>query len=516
MNTGRIQIRRYESQVKTLLDNLTLNPGELSHWLDRDLHVVVHNPLSPADRAAYTAVRDRATAMGLRIYPAFRTQPLTSFQFADYMSTAFWQTNADRLTQLAALRLPGDPWIGIDMENYSADGAEPTASALTGKGYTVAQIRAAMLPFTDALSITNSAIAAYPAGAKPGEDLAYVAEKLGRDRMELWTETTFDDSEDYRRSSALKWPAKAASFLGQLGQIQTRFPGYPVRPGISDLERQWSDPYKHNLQRSGPCAGWGFDHTRNDHNYFGTPEYRLGTRLSSLNNVRHVWPMQPMRGSVPAEFDTSATPVALNAAGGKSTSIAIIGAPPAHPEGIRFVSPELPYTWAGLWGDSVLPSVSSGSFTIDGTLRLPVGPIPSCPLFGAVSYNSGAWQVAYDVTVDKIALYVRIPASGGPKRHVLDMIQGPPRGVDIRLQVGRNGNEWLHQSNRTTLTDDPGALRMLIIGAGQDVAKFPQKNQMVSCPGIVLRNTWSIYDRLLSDPELTELRKSSWPYGYGT
>ncbi len=321
-----MQIRRYETEIRRLLNNLAQHPDELRRWRDRDLHVLVNAPLIPTELEDYEDTRNRAAGMGFHIYPAFRTQPL---QFADYVSSAFWQTNANRLINSAALRLPGDLWLGLDMENYSGPGVEPTRSALGSAGFSVAQLRAAMQPFIEALQATNASVALYPAGENSGEDLIYVTDVLGRERMELWALTTYPNAERYRRSSARGWPAAAAEFLRLMGQLQQRFPGYLVRPGINDLERVWADPYRRDLLRSGPAAPWGYDETRWDDRQFlnlGTPEHRDGTQLSALNLVRHVWPIQPMRRNVPAEFDTTTTrtlpailPTALTAVGGEHT-----------------------------------------------------------------------------------------------------------------------------------------------------------------------------------------------------
>lgn len=137
--------------------------------------------------------------------------------------------------------------------------------------------------------------------------------------------------------------------------------------------------------------------------------------------------------------------------------------------------------------------------------------------------------------LDKIALYVRGP--GDPKVESRDMMLKPPRGVDIRIQVGRDGNDWLYQAaehwpvgsvggDRKPINHDPGVFRSLFIGAGQKVSTFPHSNTMVFSPGIVFLKTWSIYDWLLTSQEVEELREEkwpipkgrhpgSWPYGYG-
>jgi hypothetical protein len=520
MFSHHMQIRRYSSEIKTLLDNLDLDPLEKNYWLNLniDLQVVVKDPLDPAQIAEYLTLRNRAVGMGFRIYPAFRTQPLVNFQFSDYISSAFWQVNAQHLTALAALRLPEDPWLGIDMENYDgANTPEPTSSALMQRQYAVAQIRAAMQPFIDALRATHASVAVYPINTESGEDLLYVAESLGRKRVELWTESTFNNSEFYRQSSERLWGNATEKFLALMGTIQSRFPGYLIRPGIYDLERVWTEPYRRNLFRSGPAAPWGFDRTRADKPKFGTTEHRAGTTLSDLNRVRHIWPIQPLKENVPAEFDTTltATPTPLD-------SVVDLVIRPAgatrHIDGIQFNTPPQPYTWAGLRGKSVLPNQPDMAFTVDATFRLPIGQIGSCPLFGAVSNNIGIWQVAYDSILDKISLYV----SAGRRTQTFDIIMAPPRSQDIRVQVGRNGNVWLHHHSgaaayqTSNTVERAGVYDSLIIGAGQSVATFPQNNTLVGCPGIVLVKTWIIYDRLLSYPELVALNAGSWPYGYGT
>lgn len=571
MNPGRIQIRRYESQIRTLFDNLDHLPdpekfSELSYWRDRDLQVLVLKPEDEPDRTKYVATRDRATAKGLHIYPAFRTQPLSKeasprFQFGSYIEREFWQKNADRLTNVAALRLPGDPWIGLDMESYDG-GSEPTASALTTKQLTVAQLRAAMQPFIDALRATNASVALYPAGTTkdgevwlPGEDLLYVAESVGRERMELWTEATFENSEQYRRSSKRGWPVVAATFLRLMGLLQSRFPGCVFRPGIFDLERVWTKPYRSDLCRSGAYAPWGFDWSRYDAADFGKPAYRSGITLSKLNGATHVWPMQPMRTSVPAEFDTGKSPdgpVELAQWGSTNTTDqALLPTAIPHFEGIQFTAPPPPepgkrplWAWAGLGGQSVLPKDLSAPFTVDGTLRLPIDIPDSCPLFGGVWYNLSSWQVVYDADRDVIALCVRnpFPKPNESRRYTLDMMAVPRRGVDLRFHVGRHKLKWLYKVTELpegtvngTRTDLPAAAggdcTNLLIGAGQIVADFPRSNSMAYCPGILLVKTWSIYDWLLEDAELDALRtdtwvrpdhdhtifsrEGSWPYGYG-
>jgi hypothetical protein len=552
----RMQLRRTIGQFQRLFnyfDGVSSPPAPpqvIDFWRQFDLHALIVDIATEVP--LYRSVQSRAMAYGFRIYPAGAVRPQ---QIDDYFQQVFWEVRATTLRTLAGLRISGDPWIGMDMENTGRDKVEPSleyilSAAAIRQNHTVENLHRAMQPFLEVLQETGVSMALYPASPESGEDLLYIAESLGRERMEFWTETTYGNAVAYRESPERSWPALAASFLNLSAVLQTRVPGAVVRPGIRDLERQWSRVYRADLRRGGAVAPWAFDFTRHDSAHFGSADYLNGTApsgstnpITSLNDVRHVWPMPPLGVSVPAAWNTpvlsanglpSALPISLGAVFGTATGLS---SPPQkvelHPDGIPCRT-----TSAGIWNGlraAVLPTDPAAAFTLDATFRLPQGGTLAAgvteyvPIMGAVSQGARDWQVYYERTGSGTGFIRLFINQGTVPVRPLELAVGVIPGQEIRVLIGRQGNEWLYRSSAGAFVTMavPRAASInyydqLLIGAGiihtaltgPGLSTYP----LIGCPGLILVKTWAFYTRMLNSQERTYLQASAstgWPYGYG-
>lgn len=566
MQLDRKHLRRAYTLLTPLLDVLGASPPppqeQIDFWHQFDIQAFIPDPLT--ELPAYRAVRDRAVAQGFRFYPAFGVR---AGQLATYFTEAFWQLQADRLDRVASARVPGDLWIGIDLE----DNAAPSAEALypinpSNPAHTVGELRRVMQPFIDALRRTQVSAVLYPAHLESGEHLLYIAEALGRDRVEFWTESTYDGAVAYRTSSTRRFPDLAAYLLRVHAALHARLPGAVIRPGIRDLERTWSKAFREDPLRFGGAAPWGFDRTRYDQAHLGTPAYLRGTTPvpsplpqapspyppTSLNLVHHVWPMQPLSYAVPPHFDAPATTfvdpsgavrdtpsIALHRTFGHAT--AIVNPPegyegPLHHEGIVCPGAAGDATWGGLRGGQVFPSAVSGAFTLDATFRLPVsaralnpGEIERLPIFGATAHNSRDWLVFSErhgatPTQATVRLYVfqgNTPPAGttqtaAPYYRIIDLAT-VNLGQNVRIQVGREGTTWLTNTGRTVIARAAfgNHHEHLTIGVGivhDDLITQPASGQyrLTGHPGLLLVGTWALYDRLLSNVPHAPEAVSEW------
>jgi hypothetical protein len=512
-NIGRPTLRLYTGNATILINNLIATPSIQTNYFGAfDLQVMLATIDAPTI-AAYTTVRDLAAGIGIATYPGFRTH--ASGPFSDYVDRTYWQARAADVLAVAALRPARERRIGLDMENYGTGNAEPSAAALATAGYTVQQLRDAMDPFVVALNNVDALPCAYPAGVSGGEDLLYVAAFRGWDNIELWTELTFEIAEAYRQGPNYAYVRSLASLTVSQSAIEQLFPGAVIRAVVGDdIFRRWGQVLRTNQDALGGVRPWVFDVTRADQANWGTQGWVDGTNLKSVNDVQYLWPIQIPETHVNSPFcvGLGSPALALDQVAGNAGSLVVQPTQKPDLEGMRFLTPASPNTWAGLRAFGAMPASASLPWTIDLQFRIPSSLATSKPIVCNGQYNVGIWQVYYDNSANKLILQVR----AGTTTYTMDVLVSPARDTDLRIQIGRNGNEWLHNVGRTNIGASASFTSVLLFAAGQDPATFPTNNTTTMMNGALLTGQIAIWHRYLSDPDLVLVRAGSYPWGRET
>lgn len=552
--------RQYASEIDgadQLLSSLAANPSVRTslYWSTKDIGCLVQD--TTASRLAeYDTCRTKAAALSpaMNIFPGLRANAgsgmgMPTGTATEWCKTGYWQTLADKWALLLSRRNSGDPRILIDAEAYGGD--EFNRSSLTSAGKTISDFRTAFAPLADALLAASPVpvVVVHPQVLGDTNSINLVIERLievlGEERVLVQWENAFSLPEQYRTDP---W----GNYLVTLSGIQTARAKFDAHMGVAvhhvqgldddAQQRVWGAAWRAVKADVGPLYWWEFDRNRADKTAWGTAAGYNGTTLNSLNDVDFAWAWprtfrDAQVGSVTSGglgTATSATLQRLTASG-----VSAGYSPGANLKGLSLDAPGGVFIAGCLRAEGVLPTGTNDPFTVDGSFILPSTAAVDFPLFGQVQYNSGGWQVYYEVSTGKIWLQTKKTSTTYDR---WDTGVTASLGQHVRIQIGKSTNTWLYTgSNITTATNaaindtDIGyavaalATGLLVLGAGSTPANFPLDNQQFGMAGLILPSrqqpSGSIDDcqthvwktRKLSSSDITtKLRGAFWPFGWGT
>lgn len=522
-------LRQFQNYTDDLLTNLAANPSERTGAY---ASVAIQCLVQDTDAGSLSGLATSITLANalspvMPIYPGIRVMPSMT-TIASWMDESYWETMATKIETVLGYRQSGDPRIALDIEGYGGTAAEPTVSTLTAAGYTIEQFNAAIQPVMDVLLAANPrpVVCSYPnvSGSVADRHAFQVRllDVLGPSYCQLFWETTFNASEYYRKTSLTTWPQTMEAAWKKVAEFESNYgvTGLKHRFVVDDdILRDWGAQTRDTAASFGPLKPWIFDLTRADRTSYGTSASRVGTSVSSVNDIQYGWSATPTSTTAPDSFGSETSislPVYRSTAQSSSASGAGLVADAA---GLR-LRPQGSDIYAA-FRVSAMPTSSSPNgateWTTDRTFQIPSSLAASAPLCGQADTNFGYHQVWFDYSTNAI----KWAFSNGASQTILS---SPSRDTDIRLQLSRNGNDsWAYCVNGGSVqTFTVGATigssaSIWIEGGGQDPAFFPSNNKIASCIGYLLKNQLLIWWRALdTSTEYTRINSGQYPIGRGT
>jgi hypothetical protein len=543
--------RQFNVYVNPWLTNLIANPSErIGTWASVAAQVLwVNHNQSEFDAWDDNLALAAQVTPAVRLYPGMRLLPSTQTTYPDYiMSQAYWSTIATQLANVAAVRLPTDPRIALDIESYGSSAfggsdTEPTEVGLAAEGYTVDQFRAAFQPVLAAVLAMRPApiFVLHPITGlgltNTSQIFLALAEFLGPDMLQpVWElaqlpdgMVTFGHQLIHQRYPTTRWESLKAEIMIKQATLDREFGDpFPKHRMMCDI-----DIFRNMFSRffsSGEINGLGrirpvlFDNARNTHAttgtpvgsndryYYGLPIWPTFTDISTVNDVAYWWDFPHSTTDDPTSMGTGTTATCnqfrANGAGGSGT----VGA--CSTEDYDGVKLEVPggFTFA-VFRDTTMPLVSR---VWTRHYRFILRDLSAThALMGQAHVNFFGYQFYYDQPTGHVFFQVSTDTP-------IDTGFTPTADAAIYLSVGRNGAKaWKYKFNTDTIVDvtavgTAGDTLAHVFGGGQNPAFAPANNQQDSMPEFVAiaQGHW---DRYLTTTELTALHASARgvPVGYG-
>jgi hypothetical protein len=543
--------RQYGTLIGAILTNLINNPGEYaagSPWRETDWHSMLHDTTATYVNI-YNANKAVANAMsppmgmipGLRLLPPGGTA-------AGWCDKTYWTAFAAKVAIQLSLRADDDPRIDWDIEGYGG-GIEASASTLIAAGLTEAQFRTAFQPVIDVLvAATNShgvsfppVILLYPhVQVSSANDLPLVTkmlmESIGPHRVVVAWEDSFYMERNYLQKRSTSYTAGLQAMHENEQRIEYYFGfGKLQHAHVVDDDgpyRDWGASWRANQATTfgyGTRRPWVFDNNRGDLATWGTPAMRIGTTLSSVNDVRGSWYFIPGSCSNPESQGAVGLGTTLNQfRGGPINSalgpcclnpnLANIG----DPEGLRLVAtPTNPYA---VLRTAIMPTASdplgANVWSFDVSFQLPstYWLNTTKPILGQCFSNFISWQIYYDSVSNSIKYQAKISASA---TNEVTLMTAPARDTTIRIMLGRNGNDsWFYKVNTGTHTTfsngaTVGSTSLLVLGGGNTPGTPPVTNTQDSVDHILFVNSFNLWYRFLPSSDTTKVaaKATGWPFG---
>lgn len=526
--------------------NLAANPLiRTGKFANVELHVLCQSPESPGDPVFFTPMVTAINNAQLLVppmgaYPGARVFP-SNLPFSSWVDHSYWVTMANNFRNVAAVRLPGDPRIGIDAENYSTieGGPEPNLTNLAAHGYTLNDLLTAIQPFIDMLiEVGASPMGMYPNVVGTPALLprfpALILQALGVDRTEIWGEISFGAAELYRANLVSGF----YPLITTIKQFEADYSRALSIPNIrfrhvddDDELRQWGtiiNPGATPPTTGCPAAAlgdlppWFFDETRIN-NTAGTQAWIDGTDLSALNGADTVFEVRPLSctnagGGNPISCGLGvANPLTSEVWAGNASSQAINGSALVNTSltGIQISAPNGGgLTWVAYRLSSILPPVNTDPWTHKFfDLTIPSSWVASTPLAFIGQNNVEVAMLYYNQASDKIQLLVH--ASGV---QTYDVLASPARDTPHRIVVGRSGTTWRHSVNggaavdRTAPSQAP-VFQSIFYGMGCDTAM--NNNSLAPATGLIITTQAMTFLTLRSLGEFATLSSPSTNYPIG-
>jgi hypothetical protein len=547
----RYMARQYGTLIGPILTNLTNNPSEYgvgSPWRETDWHSMLHDATSQYT-TIYNSVKAQAAAMSppMKVIPGLRLMAdAPSGGIELWCSLSRWTTMAAKVAIQLALRSDDDPRIDWDIEGYASSGLECTPGTLAAGGFTESDFTTAFQPVIDVLlAATNSqgnpfppVILLYPhVVTNSANDVASVTKRLfetiAPHRVIVAWEDSFSLEFNYSQRKNTSWPSGVRTLRENEAKFET-YAGYGKLQHchVADDDgpyRDWGALWRANaLFGYGTRRPWVFDNNRGDLAQWGTPAMRIGTTLSTVNDVQFSWFFSPTDvGNPPSQgAGGTTTPLAqfrggsINSALGPSVFNPNSGSY-GDPEGCRLVSTVTnPY---GVLRTAIMPSASAplgaNVWTFDCSFQLPNTFYLNTtkPILSQCISNFISWQIYYDNATDSIKYQAKTSSS---TTNEITLLSNPSRDTTIRILLGRNGNDsWFYKVNTGTYTTFSNGATLssntiFIHGGGNAVATPPVTNTQVSIDRILFVNSFNLWYRFLSSSDATKVvaKTTGWPW----